>query len=153
MKTSRIILPLAASLMVCFAALPARAQWSQTSGTGPYIYTDPANWYGGVVSNLFTNSLQSGTIITFTNDYVLSGGMIVGFLGSSNVTFQSDSATPRTLHISLGNLLRTNATGGTITMGTTNNPLVLDLYNFTRTIGGSTPATTAFGNASTMNVF
>ncbi|HVM46591.1 MAG TPA: hypothetical protein VMU04_01120 [Candidatus Acidoferrum sp.] len=153
MKHSNYKLSAATALTLAAALLPARAQWSQTTSTGPSIYTDPANWYGGVVTNLFTNAIQSGLTITFTNDYILSGGVIMGFPGSSNLTMQSDSATPRTLYISLGNILRTNANGGTITIGTTNNPLVLDLYNFTRTLGASIPATTAFGNASTMNVY
>jgi hypothetical protein len=153
MKSSKFNLSLITALTLGSALLPAQAQWSQTSGTGPYIYTDPANWYGGVVTNLFTNAIQSGLTITFTNDYILSGGVILGVPGSSNLTMQSDSATPRTLHLSLGNFLRTNANGGAITIGTTNNPLVLDLYNATRTIGGSTPATTSSGNICTLNIY
>ena len=153
MKRHSLNLSLATALMLGFTLLPARAQWSQNSGTGPYIYTDPANWYGGVVSNLFTNATTSGLTVTFTDDYVLSGGLTLGFPSNPNMTLQSDGAAPRTLHISLGNILRTNASGGIITIGTANNPLVLDLYNSTRTIGGSTPATTSAGNICTMNVY
>ena len=153
MKPSKFNLFIITVLTFGSTLLPARAQWSQTSTIGPSIYTDPANWYGGVVTNLFTNAIQSGLTITFTNDYILSGGVVMGFPGSSNLLMQSDSATPRTLHISLGQFLRTNATGGTITVGSTTNPLVLDLYNSTRTIGGSTPFTTSFANICTMNVY
>jgi hypothetical protein len=153
MKKLSVTFPLAASLLLCLTALPVRAQWSQTSGTGPYIFTDPANWYGGVVTNLFTNAIPSGMTINFTGDHILSGGLILGFPGSSNLTMQSDSATARTLHISLGQFLRTNASGGTINIGTTTNPLVLDLYNSSRTIGGSTPFTTSFGNICTLNIY
>src|ERR1017187_2655377 len=153
MKPSKFNLFIITVLTFGSTLLPANAQWSQTSTIGPSIYTDPANWYGGVVTNLFTNAIQSGLTITFTNDYILSGGVVMGFPGSSNLLMQSDSATPRTLHISLGQFLRTNATGGTITVGSTTNPLVLDLYNSTRTIGGSTPFTTSFANICTMNVY
>lgn len=148
MKTCKSNLALAAALVLCSAVVPAQAQWNQNADVGPYVYTDPANWVGGVINNVITNPAPvSGLTLVFTNDFILTNGLLMNFSGSSNLTFQSDSATPRTLHISLGNILRTNQSGGTITIGTTNNPLVLDLYNSTRTIGGAGSGSLSFNDA------
>src|ERR1035437_8477650 len=132
--------------------LPLRAQGSQNSGVGPYTYTDPANWAGGIVTNIFSSPPVSGLTLQFPGDFVLTNGVMVNFPGSSNVIFQSDSATPRTLHLSLGHFLRTNNNGGTITIGTVTNPLVLDLYGSTRTIGGGTALSTSSSLICTMNI-
>ncbi len=156
MKASKFNLGLALALTLCAPALSLRAQWNQNGGVGPYIYTDPANWVGGNINNLFTNPAPvSGLTLVFTNDLILTNGLVMGFSGNSNVLFQSDSATPRTLSISLGNFLRTNQSGGTITVGTSTNPLIVNLYNHTRTLGGATaPASPLNDNAhsGTMNI-
>ncbi len=152
MKTLKSNLILAV-LGLAFVPMSARAQWNQSASVGPFVYTDPANWVGGIINNVFTNPAPlSGLTLTFTNDFILTNGVLMNFTGSSNVIFQSDSATPRTLHLSLGNFLRTNQNGGTITIGTTNNPLVLDLFNSTRTIGGAGSGSLSFGDCI-MNVY
>ncbi len=153
MKTFTRSLTSIALAALGLAVPSARAQWNQNAGVGPYTYTDPANWVGGLVNNFFTNPAPAtGITLQFTNDLVLTNGLIMGFTNNGNLTFQSDSATPRTLHISLGSILRTNQSGGVITIGTTNNPLILDLYNSTRTIGGVGSGNQSFGDA-TMNVY
>ncbi len=140
------------TLAFCAVALSSRAQWNQNNDAGPYIYTDPANWVGGAINNLLSTAPANGLNLMFTNDFILTNGVVLGFPGASNITFRSDSAAPRTLHISLGNFLRTNQTGGTITIGTNGFPLILDLYNHTRSLGGvgssGSPA-----NSGTMNVY
>jgi len=153
MKSSKLSLSVITALTLGSALLPAQAQWNQNSGVGPYTYTDPANWVGGIINNVLTNPPISGLTLQFTNDFILTNGVLINFPGSSNVIFQSDSATPRTLHISLGNFLRTNNNGGTITIGTTTNPLVLDLYGHTRTIGGGTALSTSSSAICTMNIY
>jgi hypothetical protein len=153
MKTNKLSQSFAVLVMFLAMVAPLRAQWNQSTGTGSYVYTDPANWVGGIINNVFTNpGPSSGITLVFTNDFILTNGLLMNFSGNSNVTFQSDSATPRTLHISLGHFLRTNQSGGTITIGTTNNPLVLDLYNSTWTIGGQGSGSLSSGDA-TMNVY
>jgi hypothetical protein len=97
--------------VVMSGTLPLHAQWSQNSSVGPFTYTDPANWVSGIVSNVFSSPPISGLTLQFTGDYVLTNGVLLNFPGSSNVIFQSDGATARTLHISLGNFLRTNNNG------------------------------------------
>jgi autotransporter-associated beta strand protein len=152
MKASKLNLSLTLALTLCAPALPLRAQWNQNSGVGPYIYTDPANWVGGIINNVITNPAPiSGLTLVFTNDFILTNGIVMGFSGTSNVIFQSDSATPRMLSISLGNFLRTNQSGGTITVGTATSPLILNLFNHTRSLGGVGSSGTA-ANAGTMNI-
>ena len=152
MKSSKFNLFVVASLILCSALPLARAQWSQTNGVGPYDYTASTNWYGGVVNNLFTNPPVSGMEVAFASDWVLTNGLQMVWSGTNingssniNVTLRSDSATPRTLSISLGNFVRTNNTGGIITVGTNGFPLILNLYGSTRSIGGIGQAGTADG--------
>ena len=145
MKSSKINLSLVTALALCSAALPLRAQWNQNGDAGPYSYTDPANWVGGVINNLLTTPPANGLNLTFSTDFILTNGVTMGWAGTSNVTFRSDSATPRTLRISLGNFVKTNNTGGVVTIGTVANPLILDLYGSTRQLGGSSQLGTADG--------
>jgi autotransporter-associated beta strand protein len=149
MKTSKFA-AFAVSLILSIAGAPVRAQWNQNADVGPYDYTDPANWAGGIVNNQFTNNPISGLNLTFSTDFILTNGVLMNFAGPSNITFRSDSATPRTLHISLGQFVKTNTGGGTITVGTNGFPLILDLFGSTRTLGGT--AGNATGNA-TMNIY
>ena len=139
-----------AILALSLGAMPLRAQWNQNTSVGPFTYTDPANWVGGVVSNVFSIPPISGLTLQFTGDYILTNGVMINFPGSSNVTFQSDGATLRTLHLSLGNFVRTNNNGGTITIGTNSNPLALDLYGATRTVGGGAALSTSTSLITTM---
>ena len=155
MRTSQLSRACAVLLVFCAGLAPVRAQWNQNSDPGPYEYTDPANWVGGTINNLFSTAPANGLTLTFNKDFILTNGLVLGFLGSSNITLRSDSATPRLLSISLGSLLRTNQNGGTITVGTNGYPLVLDLYGHTRNLGGATPLAgqTDAAHAGTMNIY
>ncbi|HTB83858.1 MAG TPA: hypothetical protein VK742_09410 [Candidatus Sulfotelmatobacter sp.] len=150
MKIAKLFL--LAILALSLGAMPLRAQWNQNTSIGPFTYTDPANWAGGVVSNVFSIPPISGLTLQFTGDYVLTNGVMINFPGSSNVTFQSDGTTLRTLHLSLGNFVRTNNNGGTITIGTNSNPLAIDLYGSTRTIGGGAALSTSSSLITTLNI-
>ena len=126
------------------SAWTLQAQWQQNATTGPSDYNDPANWYGGVVNNLFTNDPLTGLEITFSQPTTLSGTLTMAWPGKANVTFRSDSATPRTITLT-GGFVKTNNTGGIVTVGTVANPLVLDLNGATRQLGGQSQLGTGDG--------
>jgi len=136
MRSARTIQQLvSAELLLLLVAAPAAAQWNQNASTGPFFYTDPANWVGGTINNTFSSNWTSGMNVSWDADYTMSGGINMSATGGLDVTFRSDSATARTIKMA-GNWTRSG--GGTMTIGTVDNPLILDLNGATRTFGGST---------------
>ena len=122
------------SAVMFSGVIPAAfADWSQNASTGPFLYTDPANWTAATVNNVFSVNPTTGLNITFDANHTMSSGVTMSYGGSQNITFRSDGATPRTITLA-GNWIR-NAGSGTITLGTVANPLVLDLNGASRTIG------------------
>lgn len=111
-----------------------RAQWSQNGSVGPFLYTDPANWVGGIIDNTFSTAPANNLNVTWDADYTFTGGISLSYTGSNGITFRSDSATPRTLTMA-GNWVRSNG-AGTTTIGTVANPLIINLNGATRTFGG-----------------
>lgn len=136
----------ALALAFC-AATGLQAQWIQNSDVGPYEYTNPANWQDGQINNLFTTQPVSGLEITFNTDYALFGTLTMAWTGSPNVTFRSDSESPRTIYLN-GGFVKTNNQGGTITIGTVTHPLILDLNGATRQLGGQSQLGTADGTCN-----
>ena len=130
-------IPVTTSLF-CLLLLPAQAQWNQNSSVGPFSYTSSANWNGGNINNQFLTNVTTGLTITFSANYTLTSQMLLGWSNNANVTLESSSAVPETLQFPAnGGIAVTNALGGTITVGGTNNPLILDLDGSTNcTIGG-----------------
>jgi hypothetical protein len=149
MKRPNFALSLAALFAGGAFTVPVSAQWSQNGSVGPYDYASSANWVGGTINNLFASMPASGLNITFGGDFTFSSPVIMGWSGNPNVTFRSDSATPRTLKLT-GDFVRTNFTGGIITIGTVANPLVLDLNGATRQIGG--PVSGGGGSVNSSNM-
>lgn len=126
------------TLLLCLAILPARAQWNQNSSAGTFSYTTTANWNGGNINNQFLTNVTTGLTIQFGANYTLSSQMLLGWSNNASVTFESASSTPETIQFPAnGGIAVTNSLGGTITIGGTNNPLILDLDGSTNcTIGG-----------------
>ena len=125
----------AISALIGLVTLPAAAQWSQNASTGPFLYTDPANWTGGTINNTFSANPTTNLNVTWDADYTLSSALSLGYTGAQNITFRSSDSTARTIKMA-GSWTRGG--GGTLTIGTVANPLVIDLNGATRTFGGST---------------
>jgi len=154
MNNNKIFRPiLVVIVLACSVVSNLNAQWSQTT-SGTYTYTTTANWVGNTINNVFTNLSSSATeIIQFTGNYSLATPMLISS-NNANLTFESASSTPETIQFSAGTgIIITNPTGGTITVGTVANPLVLDLNgNNNCTIGGIVGGNSGEGNV-TMNVY
>lgn len=123
-----------ALLMVAVCASSAHAQWNQNASTGPFLYTDPANWTGGTINNTFSTNWTTNMNVYWDADYTLTSTISMSATDGLNVTFRSDSAVARTIKMA-GNWARSG--GGTMTIGTVANPLILDLNGATRQFGGS----------------
>jgi fibronectin-binding autotransporter adhesin len=145
--------PLLGAILIASGAIvaPVQAQWNQNASVGPFDYANSANWVGGGINNQFTSTPASGLNITFSADYTFSSQVTLGWGSNPNVTFRSDSATPRTLKLN-GDFVRTNFTGGIVTLGTVANPLILDLNGATRQIGGAVSGGSGSVN-STNNIY
>lgn len=126
---------LAAAALVAGGAAPLGAAWSQNGTAGPFLYTDTANWAGGTIDNTFSSDPTTNLNVTWSSDYTVSSGINLSYASGSSITFRSDSSTARTLVMN-GNWIRSGSGGGTITLGTVANPLVLNLNGATRTFGG-----------------
>lgn len=124
---------LGAAALVAAGSAPVRAAWSQNATVGPFLYTDTANWAGGVIDNTFSSNPTTNLNVTWSSDYTFSSAVNLSYTGGSNITFRSDSSTARTLVMN-GNWTRSG--GGTVTLGTVANPLVLNLNGATRTFSG-----------------
>ena len=150
MKTKISIWPVLIILQAVLV-MPALAQWNQNTSPGPFNYTDAVNWSGGNISGIFQTNIYNGLTVQFPADYTFTNnnGIVLGYGSISNVIFQSSSSTAHTLKLS-GNIVITNAQGATVTVGTTTNPLILDLNGATRNFGGGTPNGAV---NSTMNIY
>ena len=102
-------------IVAFFSVVPvAEAQWIQT-GTGPFVYTDTANWTGGTINGNFSGfTLASSTttqVVQFTGNYDLGSSMNFGYNsnGGGDMRFVG-SGTNRTLNF-----------GGLWTVNLTNN--------------------------------
>lgn len=122
-----------AAIVLVTLASRAGAEWIQNGGVGPYEYTAAANWNGGTIDNVFSTNPTTGLNVTFNQDWTMSSAVAMSYAGTANLTVRSDSATARTITLA-GNWTRT-AGGGTITLGTVANPLVIDVNGATRGFG------------------
>src|SRR5208283_4279021 len=97
-------------------------------------------------------SSASTETIQFTGNYSLTSPMLITS-NNANLIFESSSGTPETIQFGAGTgIIITNPAGGTITVGTNSNPLVLDLNgNNNSFIGGVPPGQSGSGNL-TLNV-
>lgn len=138
MRTARRYLLAGTAVLALSAPGVVHAQWSQNGSVGPFLYTDPANWVGGSINNTFSTNPTSGLNVTWNADYTMTGALSLSYTGGQNITLRSDSGTPRTIRMA-GDWTRGG--GGTVTIGTVANPLILDLNGATRTFGGSTSTT------------
>jgi len=152
MKKLRISAFSVAFILYCACLLPAWAQWIQNSGVGPFDYENTANWNGSVINNQFLTNVTSGMNITFGANFSLSSLMLLGWSNNASVTFSSSSSTPQTIQFpSNGGIAVSNSLGGIITLGSTNNPLILDLAGSTNCTFGGVPGTSGSANTS-MNI-
>lgn len=100
--------------VIAFSGATAQAQWIQT-GTGPFVYTDTANWTGGTINGNFSGfTLASSTttqVVQFTGNYDLGASMNFGYNsnGGGDMRFVGSGAN-RTLNF-----------GGLWTVNLTNN--------------------------------
>ncbi len=127
-----------------FLSCPARANWNRTAA-GTYEYTDAANWASGTINGMFANAITGNQQITFGADWALtSNALRFNYTAAGNLTFRSDTTTARTLTLASQNStigITSDAQGSgtslrTITIGTANNPLILNLGSgtFTHTL-------------------
>ena len=152
MKNFKHIASVVALGALCAAPSSSRAQWIQNSSAGPFNYTDSANWNGGVINNQFLTNVTTGLTINFPANYTLTSAMLLAWSNNANVTFQSASGSPQTIKFSAnGGITVSNSLGGIITIGGTNNPLIIDLNGATNCTIGGVAGTSGTAN-TTMNI-
>jgi autotransporter-associated beta strand protein len=104
--------------VIAFGGAAAEAQWIQT-GTGPFVYTDTANWTGGTINGNFSGfTLASSTttqVVQFTGNYNLGSSMNFGY--NSNIV----SGTAGDMRFVASGADRTLNFGGLWTVNLTNN--------------------------------
>ncbi len=137
---------LGAVTLFCLAGYPAAAlaNWVPSLG-GTYEYTATGNWSGGTIDGNFSGAIAGTQTITFNQDWELTtNGLRFTYTSPQDFIFQSNSTTARTLSFAAANSvigIGSNGQGDgtamrTVTLGTSSNPLILDLGsgNFTRTL-------------------
>lgn len=139
--------PILGLILMMMPLFSAQAQWNKTAA-GSYDYNNSSNWISGNINGAFGGTFTGAQVMTFDSDTTLdaTAGNALNFTyaGAYNTTLQSDSATTRILKLN-GGISVSSANTRTITVGTVDNPLTLDL-------GAGNVRTATVGTSGTLSL-
>ena len=102
--------------LLCGCALvgAARAQFIPTAA-GPYFYSDTANWTGGLINDVFSQTLTANQSVVLSS--TINAAPIFTFGGGFDLSLRGNSAVAATLNLT-GNIVVDSIAGGrTVSIG------------------------------------
>ena len=151
------------ALAVGSIACTVRAEWINTgwpsSAGQDSVYTNPANWAGGVVDHVFSGAILGGAARTIqlpdTAYAIPASGLTLSYTDNAKLTFIPEPFGTRTLTLS-GNIsvdVATTTTSQTVDFGTASRFINIDLNGGSRTINVTSTGPTQWTNFDTLNVY